>query len=116
MEGVTAVCAEAGVLLIVDAVICGFGRLGSWFGVERWSLEPDMIVFAKGVTSGYLPLGGVIISEPIAKPFWSEPGRSFRHGPTYSGHASCCAAALANIEILEREHLIPRVGGVDRKR
>jgi adenosylmethionine-8-amino-7-oxononanoate aminotransferase len=108
IEGVAAICADAGVLLIVDSVICGFGRLGSWFGVERWSIEPDMIVFAKGVTSGYLPLGGVIISEEIAEPFWKEPGRFFRHGATYSGHASCCAAALANIEILERENLIGR--------
>jgi adenosylmethionine-8-amino-7-oxononanoate aminotransferase len=108
IEGVAAICADAGVLLIVDSVICGFGRLGSWFGVERWSIEPDMIVFAKGVTSGYLPLGGVIISEKIAEPFWKEPGRFFRHGATYSGHASCCAAALANIEILERENLIGR--------
>jgi adenosylmethionine-8-amino-7-oxononanoate aminotransferase len=67
-----------------------------------------MIVFAKGVTSGYLPLGGVVISERVAEPFWSEPGTYFRHGATYSGHASCCAAALANIDILERENLISR--------
>jgi adenosylmethionine-8-amino-7-oxononanoate aminotransferase len=93
---------------VVDAVICGFGRLGSWFGVERWSIEPDIIVFAKGVTSGYLPLGGIVVSEQVAKPFWSEPGHFFRHGATYSAHASCCAAALANIEILKRENLIPR--------
>ena len=108
MEGVAAICAEAGVLLIVDAVICAFGRLGTWFAAERWSIEPDMIVFAKGVTSGYLPVGGVIVSDRVAEPFWTEPGHAFRHGATYSAHPSCCAAALANIEILERENLISR--------
>ena len=108
MEGVARVCAENGVLLIADAVICGFGRLGTWFGIERWSVTPDMIVFAKGVTSGYLPVGGVIITPHVAEPFWTLPGHSFRHGHTYSGHAACCTAALVNIEILERENLIPR--------
>jgi adenosylmethionine-8-amino-7-oxononanoate aminotransferase len=109
IEGVAEVCARHDVLLVVDAVICGFGRLGTWFGIERWDVSPDMIAFAKGVTSGYLPLGGVIVADRVAEPFWSEPGRvSFRHGPTYSGHATCCAAALANIEILEREGLLER--------
>ena len=108
IEGVSAICAETGVLFIADAVINAFGRLGTWFGVERWSVEPDMIVFAKGVTSGYLPVGGVIISGQIAEPFWTTPGRTFRHGATYSGHPACCAAALANIDILERENLIGR--------
>ncbi|MGH2894620.1 MAG: aspartate aminotransferase family protein [Solirubrobacteraceae bacterium] len=108
LEGVAAVCAEHDVLFIADAVICGFGRLGSWFGVERWSLEPDMIVFAKGVTSGYLPLGGVVASARVAEPFWSTPGHAFRHGATYAGHPACCAAALANLDILEEENLIPR--------
>jgi len=109
LEGLAELCAQSGVLLVVDAVINGFGRLGSWFGIERWEIEPDMIVFAKGVTSGYLPLGGVVISEQVAEPFWGEPGGPvFRHGPTYSGHATCCAAALANIELLEREGLLAR--------
>lgn len=109
LEGLAELCAQSGVLLVVDAVINGFGRLGTWFGIERWEIEPDMIVFAKGVTSGYLPLGGVVISEQVAEPFWAEPGGPvFRHGPTYSGHATCCAAALANIELLEREGLIAR--------
>ena len=114
LEGVAAICAETGVLLIVDSVICAFGRLGSWFGVERWAIKPDMITFAKGVTSGYQPVGGVVISGEIAEPFWSEPGRTFRHGATYSAHASCCAAALANLDILERENLVPR--GVELER
>jgi adenosylmethionine-8-amino-7-oxononanoate aminotransferase len=108
LEGIAKLCEDSGVLLIVDSVICAFGRLGNWFGVERWSLRPDMIVFAKGVTSGYLPLGGVVVSAQVAEPFWSEPGNWFRHGATYSGHASCCAAALANLDILERERLVPR--------
>jgi putrescine---pyruvate transaminase len=114
MEGVAAICQEAEVLLIVDAVICGFGRLGSWFGVERWSLQPDMIAFAKGVTSGYLPLGGVIASARVAEPFWDTGGRHFRHGATYSAHATCCAAALANIEILDHEELIARGAELER--
>jgi adenosylmethionine-8-amino-7-oxononanoate aminotransferase len=109
IEGVAECCARNGVLLVVDAVICGFGRLGTWFGIERWGVTPDMIVFAKGVTSGYLPLGGVIISETIAEPFWSAPGGPvFRHGATYAGHATCAAAALANIELLERDGLLAR--------
>ncbi len=108
LENVTALCREHNILTIADEVACGFGRLGSWFGVERWSLRPDLIVFAKGVTSGYLPLGGVIVSNEVAEPFWSTPGRPVRHGPTYSGHATCCAAALANLDIMEAEGLLDR--------
>jgi adenosylmethionine-8-amino-7-oxononanoate aminotransferase len=109
IEGLAALCERTGVLLIVDSVICGFGRLGTWFGIERWGVKPAMIVFAKGVTSGYLPLGGVIVSDRIAEPFWGDPGGPvLRHGPTYSGHPSCCAAALANIALLERDRLIER--------
>jgi adenosylmethionine-8-amino-7-oxononanoate aminotransferase len=102
LEEVADICRKAGVLLVVDAVICGFGRLGTWFGIERWDVSPDMITFAKGVTSGYLPLGGVLVDEHVAAPFWDEPGGTvLRHGPTYAGHATCCAAALANLDILE---------------
>lgn len=109
IEGVAELCARTGIMLVADSVICGFGRLGNWFGIERWGVEPAMITFAKGVTSGYLPLGGVVIADWIAEPFWQTPGGPvFRHGPTYSGHAVCCAAALANIELLEREGLITR--------
>jgi putrescine---pyruvate transaminase len=109
IEGVAELCERTGVLLVVDAVICAFGRLGTWFGIERWNVEPAMIVFAKGVTSGYLPLGGVIVSERVAEPFWGEPGGPiFRHGSTYAGHATCCAAALANIALLERDGLLER--------
>jgi putrescine aminotransferase len=108
LEGVAALCAEHGILFVVDAVICGFGRLGSWFGAERWGLEPDMIAFAKGVTSGYLPLGGLVVSGAVAEPFWDEPGHFVRHGATYAGHPACCAAANANLDVLEREGLIAR--------
>jgi putrescine aminotransferase len=109
IEGVAALCERTGVLLVVDSVICGFGRLGTWFGIERWDVEPAMIVFAKGVTSGYLPLGGVVVSERLAEPFWRAPGGPvLRHGNTYSAHATCCAAALANIALLERDGLLAR--------
>ncbi len=108
IEEVAEICREAGVLLVIDSVITGFGRLGSWFGCERFGVSPDLVTFAKGVTSGYMPLGGVLVSGRVAEPFWSEPGHVFRHGQTYAGHASGCAAGLANIAILEREGLIER--------
>jgi putrescine---pyruvate transaminase len=109
VERVAEICRDAGVLLVCDSVICGFGRLGTWMGFERFGIEPDMVTFAKGVTSGYLPLGGVVVSERVAEPFWSEPGRiTVRHGQTYAGHSSVCAAALANIAIMEREGLVTR--------
>jgi putrescine---pyruvate transaminase len=109
VEGVAELCRRHGVLLIVDAVICGFGRLGTWFGIERFGVRPDMITFAKGVTSGYLPLGGVVVSGEVAAPWWTTPGeRTLRHGPTYSGHPTCCAAGLATLDVYEREDLIPR--------
>lgn len=109
MEGLAALCERTGVLLVADAVICGFGRLGTWFAVERWGIQPAMIVFAKGVTSGYLPLGGVVISDRVAEPFWKAPGAPvFRHGPTYAAHATCCAAALANVRLLAADGLLER--------
>ena len=108
IEAVAAICKRHGVLLVIDSVICAFGRVGTWFGYERWDIEPDMVVLAKGITSGYLPLGGVMISDAVAEPFWAEAGGAmFRHGATYSGHPTCCAAALANIDILEREEPDP---------
>jgi adenosylmethionine-8-amino-7-oxononanoate aminotransferase len=115
LEGLAALCQRTGVLLVVDSVICGFGRLGTWFGIERWGVEPAMIVFAKGVTSGYLPLGGVLVSDRVAEPFWRAPGGPvFRHGPTYSAHPTVCAAALANIALLERDGLIDRGRELER--
>jgi adenosylmethionine-8-amino-7-oxononanoate aminotransferase len=99
---------DAGALYIADEVITGFGRAGDWFASGRFSLEPDIITFAKGVTSGYLPLGGIIASPEVAAPFWKSDGPMWRHGYTYSGHATVCAAGLANIAILEREQLPQR--------
>jgi putrescine aminotransferase len=110
IEGVADLCAEHGVLLVIDSVICGFGRLGTWYGIERWEdVRPDLITFAKGVTSGYLPLGGVVVSDAVAAPFFDGPGGPMlRHGATYAGHPSCCAAALEVLDIYEREGLLTR--------
>jgi adenosylmethionine-8-amino-7-oxononanoate aminotransferase len=108
LEGVERICRRHGILTVADIVIGGFGRLGEWLAVERFGLTPDLIVFAKGVTSGYLPLGGVIVAPGVAEPFWDGGGRSFAHGATYSGHATCCAAALANLDLLERDGLVHR--------
>jgi putrescine aminotransferase len=116
LDGAAALCDEYGILFVADEVICAFGRLGTWFGSERWGLRPDMIVFAKGVTSGYLPLGGVIVSGRIAEPLWSrEDALAFRHGTTYAGHPTCCAAALENLRIIEREHLLTRADELERE-
>jgi putrescine aminotransferase len=116
IEGVADLCAEHGVLLVIDSVICAFGRLGTWFGIERWEdVRPDMITFAKGVTSGYLPLGGVVVAGEVAAPFFEQAGGPIlRHGATYAGHASCCAAALAVMDIYEREDLIARGRELER--
>jgi adenosylmethionine-8-amino-7-oxononanoate aminotransferase len=100
---------ERDVLFISDEVICGFGRLGPWFGCERYGVKPDLIVCAKGITSGYVPLGAVIASGRVREPFWAKGAPPFRHGYTYSGHATACAVALANLDIIEREGLRDRV-------
>jgi putrescine---pyruvate transaminase len=116
IQGVADLCAEHEILLVIDSVICGFGRLGTWFGIERWEdVRPDLITFAKGVTSGYLPLGGVIASGRVATPFFeSAGGPMFRHGATYAGHPTCCAAALAVLDIYDRDNLIPRGRELER--
>jgi putrescine---pyruvate transaminase len=114
LGGVEELCRRSGILTIADAVICGFGRLGEWLGVERFDLRPDLIVFAKGVTSGYLPLGGVIAAPGVAEPFWDGDHRRFAHGNTYSGHATCCAAALANLDLLARDQLVHRARELER--
>ena len=113
-EAVTRLCDAHGVLLVADEVITAFGRLGTMFGSERYEIAPDMICFAKGVTSGYLPLGGVLVGRRVAEPFWDRPaGPIFRHGYTYSGHATACAVGLANLDILEREDLLGRVRALE---
>ena len=108
LERVEEICRANDVLLIADEVITGFGRLGEWFGSERFGLRPDLVAVAKGITSGYVPLGAVIAARRVAEPFW-EPGDVFRHGYTYSGHATACAVALANLDLIERERLVERV-------
>jgi len=96
-------------LLIADEVITGFGRTGRWFALGHWNVQPDMVSFAKGVTSAYLPLGGVMISRQIQDAINSAPAdMKFTHAATYSGHAACCAVGLANIGIIEREGLVDR--------
>ncbi len=102
------ICDKYGVLLVSDEVICGFGRTGRWFGCERFGFKPDLMTFAKGVTSGYIPLGGVMVGERIAKVL-IEQGGDFNHGYTYSGHPVACAVALANIRLLQREHVVETV-------
>ena len=100
------ICARHQVLLIADEVITGFGRTGRWFGLSHWNVEPDILSFAKGVTSGYLPLGGMIVSQAIKQTLDSvRPENRWMHAYTYSAHPTCCALALKNIEILERERL-----------
>ncbi len=99
------VCRETGVLFVADEVITGFGRCGDWFASSRWQLEPDILTCAKGITSGYLPMGGVIATPRVWEPFWATDAGLWRHGYTYSGHAAVAAAALANIAIMEREDL-----------
>ena len=98
-----------GILLISDEVICAFGRLGNWFGYEKFGYKPDLVTFAKAVTSGYIPLGGVMVGDRVAKVL-IEKGGEFNHGYTYSGHPVACAVALANLDIMERERLPQRVG------
>src|SRR5438046_3782544 len=110
---VAEVCREQDVLLIADEVITGFGRLGRPFGCERFGVTPDLMTFAKGVTSGYLPLGGVVVGPRVQEPFWSGEGIWFPHGYTYSGHAAACAGALANLDILQRERLVERVAELE---
>lgn len=104
-------CRAHDVLLIADEVMTGFGRTGQLWGSLRYGIEPDLVTFAKGVTSGYLPLGGVLVGERVRAPFWDDPvpDAVFRHGYTYSGHAAVCAAAMANLDIIEREDLVGRV-------
>lgn len=101
-------CDTHGAYLIFDEVITGFGRLGTWFGAHYYNVIPDMLTFAKGVTSGYQPLGGVICGPQINDALLADPQFFLRTGYTYSGHASVCAAALKNIEIMERENLVAR--------
>ena len=103
LAGVRRLCDEFGIVMIADEVMAGFGRCGEWFAVDHWGVTPDLITFAKGVNSGYVPLGGVLISDPIAATF---ADRAFPGGLTYSGHPLACAAAVASINIFREEGIV----------
>ncbi len=107
------VCAEHGVLWVSDEVITGFGRTGEWFASTRFNLRPDVMLTAKGLTSGYVPMGAVVVAPSVAEAFFAEPGVVWRHGYTYSGHAVAAAAGLANLDIIEREGLLERVRSLE---
>ena len=110
------ICDRYDILLIADEVITGFGRTGRWFALGHWGVEPDLVSFAKGVTSGYLPLGGVIASKRVHDAIESAPAdRKFMHAATYSGHPVCCAVGLRNVEIIESEGLVERAGVMGRR-
>jgi putrescine---pyruvate transaminase len=112
-DAVQDLCRRHDVLLIADEVITGFGRLGRWFGSDRLGIAPDLITCAKAITSGYLPLGAVIASARVQEPFFSSPGTMFRHGFTYSGHPTACAAGMANLDLMQRERLVERVAELE---
>jgi taurine---2-oxoglutarate transaminase len=103
LEGVRKICDQHGVVMVADEVMTGFGRCGEWFAVDRWNVAPDLMTFAKGVNCGYVPLGGVVISDRIAKTF---ENRAFPGGLTYSGHPLACAAAVACINVYKDEGVI----------
>ena len=103
------VCREHDVLWVSDEVISGFGRTGDWFASGRFGIDPDLILTAKGITSGYIPMGAVIVAPRVAEPFYNGTAGVFRHGYTYSGHAVAAAAAHSNLDIIEREGLVERV-------
>jgi adenosylmethionine-8-amino-7-oxononanoate aminotransferase len=108
IQAVRTMCDRVGALLIFDEVITGFGRLGSWFGAHHIGVTPDMATFAKGVTSGYVPLGGVFVGPAVSAALATDPSFFLRHGFTYSGHPTACAAGLKNLEIIRREGLVER--------
>lgn len=109
LQHIRQICDHYGIVMIVDEVICGFGRVGDWFGSTAMGVSPDIITTAKAMTSGYAPLGAAIVRDTIADVFISDnDADKFMHGITFGGHAASCAAALANLDIIEREHLLER--------
>ena len=107
-QGVRAICDEYGILLVADEVICGFGRLGEWFGSTRYDIRPDIVTFAKGIASAHVPLGGVLMTDRVAAPFL-EGTTVLNHGITYGGHPVAAAVALKNLEVMEREDVLGNV-------
>jgi adenosylmethionine-8-amino-7-oxononanoate aminotransferase len=112
LAGLRSRCDAIGAFLILDEVICGFGRLGHWFGGSRWGVTPDLATFAKGVSSGYLPVGGVVVGPAVRSRLEADPALVLRHGHTYSGHPTACAAALANLSVLRTEGLLDRADAI----
>lgn len=112
LQRVREICDRFGIVLIADEVICGFGRVGAWFGSTAFGVTPDIMTCAKGITSGYAPLGAVMVRKEIADAFLGDETNKFVHGVTFGGHPASCAAALANIAILEREQLPERAAVV----
>jgi adenosylmethionine-8-amino-7-oxononanoate aminotransferase len=108
-EHVQRACAAHGTLLIADEVITGYGRVGPWFACERFKIEPDLVTTAKGLTSGYFPVGAVLCAPRVRDVLWADTAGPLRHGYTYSGHAAGCAVAVRNLDIIEREGLRDRV-------
>ena len=106
LDKVRGICRDTGILFIADEVITGFGRTGMWFASDRWNLQPDLVTCAKGITSGYLPLGAVIAAPHIAEPWFEGDAGLWRHGYTYTGHTTVAAAAIANLNIIQRENLL----------
>jgi adenosylmethionine-8-amino-7-oxononanoate aminotransferase len=98
-----------GILLVSDEVICGFGRLGEWLGVERFGVVPDLATTAKGITSAYAPMGAVMVSDKVAAPLYDDPKRMLMHGITFAGHPLCAAIALRNLEVFERDEILENV-------
>ncbi len=115
LERLRELCTKHGALLILDEVITGFGRTGNWFASQTYGVTPDLITFAKGVSSGYQPLGGVIVSRGVCDVLEADPNYMLRHGYTYSGHPAACAAGLANINIIEREGLADRANHIGER-
>lgn len=112
LEGLRKLCDEYGALLILDEVVCGFGRLGRWWGADRFGIRPDLVTFAKGVTSGYQPLGGVLVGGRVLDALEANDDFVLRTGHTYSGHPITCSAALTNISLIEHEGLMARADEV----
>lgn len=108
LKGLRRLCDEHGAFLCLDEVICAFGRLGTWWGAEVYDVVPDLVTFAKGVTSGYAPLGGVLVGPAVRAPLEADPDYVLRHGHTYSGHPLVCATALAALEVTRSEDLLGR--------
>ena len=115
LEGLRRLCDDNDSLLVFDEVITGFGRTGNWFASDTYNVKPDLITFAKGVTSGYQPMGGVLVSRALCDLFEQDPDFVFMHGYTYSGHPAACAAAIANIDLIEKEGLVERAKHIGKR-